>query len=232
MAWLKNTFFSFVKILIAVILTPLACGLSVALYKSVSTYFDFYCLMPFIFGFFSYLLVYAIFQQPIRTYVFTHELVHVIWVFLFGGRVKGFKLHKNGGSVKVTKSNFIIELAPYFFPLYCVLVIFLYIFLDLFFEMKPYWKLMSFLVGFMWAFHFTITLYVLTKEQTDFQGPGVVLSLVIVYIFNVFILSLILCFLSKAVSFESFFRDSAEYISKSYTRFFDACVQLFERTKI
>ncbi|MCK9555786.1 hypothetical protein M0R36_08245 [bacterium] len=232
MTWFKNICISFIKILIAVALTPLACGLSVALYKSVSTYFDVYSLMPFVFGFFSYLLIYAVLQQPIRTYVFTHELVHVIWVFLFGGKVKGFKLHKNGGSVKVTKSNFVIELAPYFFPLYCVLVIFLYLFLDIFFEMKPYWKLMSFLVGFMWAFHFTITLYVLTKEQTDFQGPGVVLSLVIVYISNVVILSLMLCFLSKSTSFGSFFRDSMEYSVKSYGQFINACSQLFERTKL
>ncbi|MCK4948440.1 MAG: hypothetical protein KAS46_08735 [Candidatus Aureabacteria bacterium] len=227
MRWLKNLFFSTLKILSAVILTPLACGLSAALYISVAQYFNITTLLPFLLGFGLYLLIYAILQQPIRTYIFTHELVHVIWVLIFGGKVKDFRMGKRGGSVKVSKTNFIIELAPYLFPLYCIISILVYFMAGLFIDVKPYWKVMSFVVGFFWAFHFTITAYVLTKEQTDFRGPGVVLSLVIVYIFNVIILALIICFLSDSVSFKTYAVNSIDKALICYKALYSTCYKIW-----
>ena len=51
-------------------------------------------------------------------YVVGHELTHVVWSWLFGGKVKKFRASSSGGEVVVTKSNFLVALAPYFFPLY------------------------------------------------------------------------------------------------------------------
>ena len=107
----------------------------------------------FFIGLFSYLLLLAIFQQPVRTYIFGHELTHVLWVWLFGGRVKGFKAAATGGEVRTSKSNFLIFLAPYFFPLYSVLVILIYTILSLLIQLPPVsLRILSFLLGFTWGF--------------------------------------------------------------------------------
>ena len=55
-------------------------------------------------------------------YVFGHELTHALWVWLMGGRVSRFRVGRDGGHIVTDKNNFWIALAPYFFPLYSLLV--------------------------------------------------------------------------------------------------------------
>src|SRR2546422_7152485 len=66
--------------------------------------------------------IYLLLPKPMWVYVFGHELTHAIWTWLFGGRVKKFKASSQGGHVLVTRNNFLIALAPYFFPIYAVAV--------------------------------------------------------------------------------------------------------------
>src|SRR6266700_349000 len=61
--------------------------------------------------------------RPILLYVFGHELTHALWVWLMGGRVSRFRVGRDGGHVVTNRTNFWIALAPYFFPLYSILVI-------------------------------------------------------------------------------------------------------------
>ena len=56
-------------------------------------------------------------------YVLGHELTHALWTWLFGGKVKKMKVSSSGGHVVISKTNFFIALAPYFFPLYAVIVV-------------------------------------------------------------------------------------------------------------
>src|SRR5947199_6084277 len=70
-----------------------------------------------------WLVIFFLLPKPMRLYIFGHELTHVLWVWLCGGKVKKFKATSTGGHVVVTKTNFVIALAPYFFPLYVVLIV-------------------------------------------------------------------------------------------------------------
>src|SRR3954471_11618994 len=70
-----------------------------------------------------WLVIFLLLPKPMRVYVFGHELTHVLWTWLFGGQVKKFKTGPTGGHVVVTKNNFVIALAPYFFPLYVALLV-------------------------------------------------------------------------------------------------------------
>ncbi len=74
-----------------------------------------------------WLTVFLLLPKPMLVYVFGHELTHAVWTWLCGGRVKRFKASASGGHVILTKSNFLIALAPYFFPLYAVLVILIFV---------------------------------------------------------------------------------------------------------
>jgi hypothetical protein len=63
--------------------------------------------------------------HPVKTYVVAHELTHALWGLLCGARVSHLRVSEGGGSVRLSKSNIVITLAPYFFPLYTILVILL-----------------------------------------------------------------------------------------------------------
>src|SRR5690242_13435572 len=85
--------------------------------------------------------------RPVVVYVFGHELTHALWVWILGGRVSRFKVGREGGHILTDKNNFLIALAPYFFPLYSILVLGLYGLLGLFFNLQPYGRWLYALVG-------------------------------------------------------------------------------------
>src|SRR5512146_2599417 len=114
----------FVKILLGLALVPACLGFTRQLgatvfsvaYKPDAPY-------VFLAGGLVYLTVHLLFRKPIFTYVIGHELTHALFAMLFGGSVKSLSAGERGGRVTVTKSNFMITLAPYFFPLYTVLAL-------------------------------------------------------------------------------------------------------------
>jgi len=113
-----------VKFVVGVLLLPLCVGASTALWRIVRASENADTIwVAFLAGAGCWLAVYLLLPKPMRVYVFGHELTHAIWVWLMGGRVKRFKASAKGGHVIVTKSNFLIALAPYFFPLYAALVV-------------------------------------------------------------------------------------------------------------
>src|SRR5258706_1741260 len=69
-----------------------------------------------------WLVIYLLLPKPMWVYVFGHELTHALWTWLFGGRVRKFKASSEGGEVVISKNNFLITLAPYFFPVYVAAV--------------------------------------------------------------------------------------------------------------
>src|ERR1700690_2945029 len=60
----------------------------------------------------TYLTLQFLFKKPVLTFVIGHELTHALFALLFGGAVKSIHASDRGGRVTVTKSNFIITLAP------------------------------------------------------------------------------------------------------------------------
>jgi hypothetical protein len=131
-----------------------------------------------------------ILPRPFRTYVLAHELTHAGWGLLMGAKVGKMKVSKNGGHVMLSKSNFIISLAPYFFPLYTGLVIALWYGIGCFVDVSRYapWGLAA--VGLTWGFHVTFTIYMLSQHQPDIQENGRLFSYVIIYLANLFFVAL------------------------------------------
>jgi len=145
--------------------------------------------------------------RPILIYVFGHELTHALWVWLMGGRVSQFRVGPDGGHVVTTKTNFWIALAPYFFPIYSILTIAIYGGLSLFLNMQPYGRLLYGVIGATWAFHFTFTCWMIPKNQTDLTDQGTFFSLVVIYLMNLLLLSVMLILASRQITFESFGAD-------------------------
>jgi len=146
-------------------------------------------------GALSYLVLLGIFQQPIRTYVFGHELTHVLWVYLCGGSVRGFQAGAAGGKVRATRANALVFLAPYIFPVYSILLLGVWLGAGLFLTLEPGKEFFAGLLGFSWAFHLTFTLFFLFQGQPDLAAAGRIFSLPVIWLANLAVLALLLAFL-------------------------------------
>ncbi len=136
-------------------------------------------------GFWAWLFIYHSLPRPLRSYVIAHELTHALWAWVLGAEVHGIRIRRDSGAVLLSHSNFLITLAPYFFPLYTVLVILLHFALALFFDMARYELWWLGIVGFSWGFHFTFTLGTMLQRQPDLQECGRVFSCVFILLMNV-----------------------------------------------
>ena len=73
--------------------------------------------------------------------------------------------------------------------------------MSLFFEVQPYGRLLYGLIGATWAFHFTFTCWMIPKKQTDLTDHGTFFSLVVIYLMNLSLLSVMLVFASAQITF-------------------------------
>jgi hypothetical protein len=145
--------------------------------------------------------------RPMLVYVFGHELTHALWVLLMGGRVSRFRVGRDGGHIVTDRNNFWIALAPYFFPLYSLIVLAAYGILGLFLNVEPYGRLLYALIGATWAFHFTFTCWMIPKKQTDLTDNGTFFSLVVIYLMNLALLSVMLVLASSQITFADLGRE-------------------------
>ncbi|MGB8356037.1 MAG: hypothetical protein WCD79_19215 [Chthoniobacteraceae bacterium] len=132
--------------------------------------------------------------RPLLLYVFGHEFTHALWVWLMGGKVSEFAVSRDGGHIVTNKHNVWIALAPYFFPLYSMLVIILFGIAGMFFDLTPdvYHRCLYALIGATWAFHTTFTLWMIPKGQTDLTYHGTFYSLTVIYLMNLLVLTIFL----------------------------------------
>lgn len=102
-------------------------------------------------GVILWLIAFLGLPRPVIVYVFGHEVTHVLWVWLMGGRVSKFRVSGDGGHIVTNRTNFLIALAPYFFPLYSVLAILVYGIASLFVNVAPYGQLLYAVLGITWG---------------------------------------------------------------------------------
>ncbi len=144
--------------------------------------------VPMLAGAGCWLAIFLLLPKPMWIYVFGHELTHALWTWLCWGRVKRFKASASGGHVVVSKTNFLITLAPYFFPLYAVLVILAFVIGHLLWNWTHLLVWFHLLLGVAYAFHVTLTWQVLQTRQTDITSQGWLFSAVVVFLGNVGVL--------------------------------------------
>jgi hypothetical protein len=86
--------------------------------------------------------------------------------------------------VLISKTNFLIALAPYFFPLYAALVVAVYAAGHLLWNWQAYAPWFHLLLGFTYAFHLTLTFCVLQTRQTDITDQGYLFSATVIFLGN------------------------------------------------
>lgn len=178
-----------IKLIIAILLLPICGGAAMALLKvlhacgSADTTW-----IPLLAGAACWIVIFFLLPKPMWIYVFGHELTHVLWTWLFGGQVKKMKVTSKGGHVIISKTNFVIALAPYFFPLYVVLVVVMFALGNLIWNWHGYLVWFHLCVGAAYAFHLTLTFHVLQTQQSDITSQGYLFSAAIIFLGNVCVL--------------------------------------------
>ena len=185
MKFIKKLF----KILIAFFLLPFCIGSTIALWKIISLSGSLQMTwITLLAGALFFVLIYIFLPEPKWIYVLGHELTHALWSFPFGGKLKKIKVSSKGGHVSITKSNFLVSLAPYFFPLYVVLIIIIFWVGNIFWNWASYVSLFYFLIGMAYAFHLTLTFRILKIKQPDIITEGYIFSTVVVFLGNIIVL--------------------------------------------
>jgi hypothetical protein len=189
---------NFLRMLIGLVLLPMCWGICRALVDSLmvaahSTAGFSVESIALLGGMGAFTLAWMTLPRPVRMYVLGHELTHAMWGLMFGARPSDVRVSESGGSVKLTKSNMVITLAPYFFPFYTFVVIVVGLITYAFLRPLPYLPMWMFLIGFTWAFHVLFTLETLTQRQPDVKLYGRIFSWVVILIVN---LALVLVWLA------------------------------------
>jgi len=177
------------KFLIAIALLPVCAGAAMALWHvlRVTGGAD-TAWIPFLGGVACWCVIFFLLPRPMWIYVFGHELTHALWTWAFGGSVKRMKVSSSGGHVVINKTNFLITLAPYFFPLYAVMVIAGFALGNLIWDWRPFLIYFDLLLGAAYAFHVTLTFHTLQTRQTDITSQGYLFSAVVIFLGNVAVL--------------------------------------------
>ena len=181
---------NFLRLLLGLALLPMCWGVSRAFFDSIviaagTTGWMGPEALSLLGGIAAFALAWFALSHPVRMYVLGHELTHALWGLLFGARPSDVRVSASGGSVKLTKSNMLITLAPYFFPFYTFIVIVVALITYAFFKPLPYLPLWLFLVGFTWAFHVLFTLETLGQRQPDVKLYGRIFSWTFIFLVNV-----------------------------------------------
>ncbi len=193
----------FIKLIIGVLALPIAVGVSIAFYNNMLLINELAkSLNFFIWGIASYTILHLLFFKPIYLYVLGHEAVHAGVGWLFGAKIKSFKVTEEGGSVAMDKTNTIIELSPYFVPIYAILITIVYFVLVSSYNING--SAFVFLIGFALALHMISTIEILKIRQPDIMKSGYFFSITLVYILNIVVISLMFSLVFPAFSIIKF----------------------------
>lgn len=153
--------------------------------------------------------------RPMRSYVFAHEMTHLLAARLFGGKIFDWKVSAEGGYVETNKTNTWITLGPYLVPFYSVLVMLAFGAAAFFLDMAQWhpvrlggfaggyrWVwLLYWLIGFTWCFHLTFTVRTIHTEQGDLTRNGEFFSLLVIFLVNLALIFAMFVAASPSVSF-------------------------------
>ena len=142
----------------------------------------------FIGGAASWVSIFLLLPKPMWVYVFGHELTHAIWAWMFAGQVKRFKVTSRGGEVAVTRTNFLIMLAPYFFPVYAALVVGVFLAGNWIWDWSRLRVWFHLALGASYAFHVTLTAHILQARQSDITQQGRLFSAAVIFLGNITVL--------------------------------------------
>ena len=178
----------------------------------------------FLYGVILYFLIHTLLFKPLFLYTLAHESVHAVASMVFGGKVESVKVSGKGGETKTTKSNVIVELAPYFTPVYALLFCGITFVLVRLFNLRAFQDLFFLLIGFSLTFHVVMTVDFLKTKQPDLLRLGSLFSVGIIYVVNLLVIIVVIGFVFPQVSPKDYFVNALTATEMTYRKVYN---QLF-----
>jgi hypothetical protein len=195
------------KLILGILGIPLMFGVTFAFYDNITAVSELSGLLRyFLWGIASYAVLHLLFFKPTYVYVLGHEAVHAIFAWVMGGKIKSFKVSGEGGSVGTDKSNVLIELSPYFVPIYAIIIMIVYFLISYSYNVNG--AAFVYLIGFALALHVVMTIEVMKIRQPDILKSGYLFSIVFVYVLNIMIIALLFGIMFRQFSLKSFFLET------------------------
>lgn len=207
------------KFLAGLLAIPLMYAVTKAFYSNIVIVTELSGILGyFLWGLGAYVALHLLFYKPTYVYVLGHEAVHAVTSWVMGGKISSFKVSKEGGSVQTTKTNTVVELSPYFIPIYAIILMAVYFVISYSYNING--STFVFLIGFSMALHVVMTIEVMKTRQPDMIKSGYLFSIVFVYVLNIIILALLFSLLFRTFSAKKFFIDSYGYSKDVYSAVF------------
>jgi hypothetical protein len=127
----------------------------------------------------TYMIAHFIIRKPERLYLWAHEFSHLIAAKLFLRKVHSFHItSRDGGKVVLDRTNVLIDLAPYIFPLYCIVAALAAV---LFRSASPWVPDVYMALGsFLFTMHLFFSTEGFIKGQPDVKRSGRIFSVAVV----------------------------------------------------
>ena len=129
--------------------------------------------------------------------IFAHEVTHMLAALLTGHKPKAMSIQpdKGGSFTYQGKGNWLITIAPYFFPTFP----FLWMLGGIWFEYQeqvfPEWYIVTF--GVLVGYHIVSNFYQIHSEQTDFKKAGYLFSMMFIPGANILLIGYLWSFILK-----------------------------------
>ena len=129
--------------------------------------------------------------------VLAHELTHAFFALITFHKVKGIRINPDdtGGAMSFEgNGNWLIVIAPYFFPLYCI---FIMTGISIYTMFYPSNLILNVILGFFTGFHFDMVGSQIHEKQTDLPKVGYPFCAVFLFPANLWMIGSILAFNSR-----------------------------------
>ena len=132
--------------------------------------------------------------------IFAHESTHMLAALLTGHKPKSMSIQpdKGGSFTYLGKGNWLITIAPYFFPTFPFLWMLGGTWFSLHNQTFPTWYIMTF--GALVGYHIVSNFYQIHSEQTDFKKAGYLFSMMFIPGANILVIGYLWSFVLKGWS--------------------------------
>ena len=194
-----NTFLKYIKYPVAIASVIAFYPLSRALMQLVFKTFSMEILLYFLAPIVGVMIVWGVVPglSGSALTIFAHESTHMLAALLTFHKPKSMSIQdgQGGSFTYLGKGNWLITIAPYFFPTFP----FLWMLGGLWFEYHgqafPTWYTISF--GFLVGYHIVSNFYQIHSEQTDFKKAGYLFSMMFIPGANILVMGYLWVFVLK-----------------------------------
>jgi hypothetical protein len=194
---MRSVLLAVLKFIVFILLIPVIIS-STTGFKNEIMQLDQVTLRFFISGIISFLIVYLFIAEPQGLYDYGQRLVSHIFSFF----------------------QPLVEIAPFVIPIYSIIFLIVYSVSSLIFVMEKYQNIFIFLFSFSFVMHLVMTAKVLKNKGGESGGADYCFATGLIYLLNIFFISLFLDLVVTGFSFPEFFKTAAHIAGKIYVTVF------------